>query len=171
MRLVLENSRHHEVPVEKDIEALKLYVQLEAIRYDFSFDYHFEIPTELSKDYSIPPMLLQPYVENAIRHGLGNKQNGKRLLTIKLFLENNFLICEIKDNGIGREKAALLKTQSPEAKHHESLGMKVTESRINLLQELSHGKASVNVMDLDGEEKGTVIRLKLPAIRNDFATF
>lgn len=171
MRLVLENSRHHEIPIERDIATLKLYVQLEAIRYDFSFDYQFEIAPELSKNYLIPPMLLQPYVENAIRHGLGNKQMGKRLLTIKLYLEQEHLICEISDNGVGRKKAALLKTESLETQHHESLGMKVTESRINLLQELSHGKASVDIIDLEGKEKGTLIRLRLPAIKDDLPVF
>lgn len=161
MRLVLENSRFHEVPVEKDIDALKLYVQLEAIRYDFSFEYDFQIAPELTENYHIPPMLLQPYVENAIKHGLSNKEEGKRLLTVKLFLEDDHIICTITDNGIGREKAALLKAKSMETPH-ESLGMKVTESRISLLQELSQGKASVEILDLEGDETGTTIKIVLP---------
>lgn len=161
MRLVLENSRYHEVLIEKDIEALKLYIQLEAIRYDFSFEYDIQIAPDLIEEYRIPPMLLQPYVENAIKHGLSNKESGKRRLIINLFLEGNHIICEISDNGVGRQKAALLKAQSTE-KQHESIGMKVTESRITLLEELSHGKASVDIRDLEGDESGTVIRISLP---------
>lgn len=161
MRLVLENSRHHEVPVEKDLEALRLYVQLEAIRYDFSFEYDFDVDPALYQDHHIPPMLLQPYVENAIRHGLSNKTSGKRLLVVKLSLEENHIVCRITDNGVGREKAALLKAESNE-KPHESIGMKVTESRIALLDGLSQGKASVEIHDLAGDQTGTVIKIILP---------
>jgi sensor histidine kinase YesM len=163
MRLVLENSIHHKVRIDRDIEALKLYVHLEAIRYDHSFKYQFKIdPKLLTDDYRIPPMLLQPYVENAIRHGLGNKESGERLLTIILQLDGSQIVCEIIDNGIGRQNAAMLKARSPE-KAHQSLGMKVTESRITLLQELSNGRASVDIQDLQGEENGTIIRITLPA--------
>ncbi|TAN09915.1 MAG: hypothetical protein EPN37_18650 [Chitinophagaceae bacterium] len=162
MRLVLENSTYHEVPVEKDLEALKLYVNLEAIRYDQAFRYEFHIDPELIKgDYKIPPLLLQPYVENAIKHGLGNKESGERLLKVNLVLQNEQIICEISDNGIGRKKATDIKIQSS-GNPHRSLGMAVTESRINLLKELSYGSASVDVIDLDGDETGTLIRIMLP---------
>jgi hypothetical protein len=162
MRLVLENSSHHQVRIEKDIEALKLYVHLEAVRYDHTFKYKFDIDPELlSDDYHIPPLLLQPYVENAIHHGLGNKASGERRLNISLKLRHDNIVCEIFDNGVGREKANALKTSHP-LNMHRSMGMKVTESRITLLRELSKGKASVYVIDLVGDNTGTVIRIILP---------
>lgn len=164
MRLVLENSTHREVPVEKDIEALKLYIYLETVRYDHAFRYELQVDPELLKEeYKIPPLLLQPYVENAIKHGLGNKESGKGVLKITLTLKNEQIICEISDNGIGRTNAeAMKKIQSPE-NTHRSLGMAVTESRINLLKELSYGNASVNITDLNGDGTGTLIKIVLPA--------
>jgi LytS/YehU family sensor histidine kinase len=164
MRLVLENSTHREVPVEKDIEALKLYIYLETVRYDHAFRYELQVDPELLKEeYKIPPLLLQPYVENAIKHGLGNKESGKGVLKITLTLKNKQIICEISDNGIGRTNAeAMKKIQSPE-NTHRSLGMAVTESRINLLKELSYGNASVNIIDLNGDGTGTLIKIVLPA--------
>jgi LytS/YehU family sensor histidine kinase len=161
MRLVLENSMHHAVKVEKDIEALRLYVELEAIRYDHCFQYKFEIDPELIQDdYFIPPLLLQPYVENAIRHGLVNKENDDKLVKVTLRLNNDHIICEIFDNGVGREKAYAIKKMQ-RTPSHNPMGMKVTESRIQLLQELS-GNASVQIIDLAGEEGGTMIRITLP---------
>lgn len=163
MRLVLENSTHRTVLVEKDIQALKLYVHLEAVRCDNSFEYEFNIdPALLNEDYKIPPLLLQPYVENAIKHGLINKTSGKRLLKVNMTLQNDQILCEISDNGVGREKATELKHPLKDTAH-QSLGMKVTESRIHLLKELSYGNASIDVIDLEGKEKGTIIKILLPA--------
>jgi hypothetical protein len=161
MRLVLENSTHHAVKVEKDIEALRLYVELEAIRYDHCFKYEFEIDRDLLQDdFLIPPLLLQPYVENAIRHGLVNKEEGDKRMKVSLRLNADHIICEIFDNGVGREKAHAIKKKQ-KTQSHQSMGMQVTESRINLLKELS-GKASVQVIDFSGEEAGTMIRITLP---------
>jgi ligand-binding sensor domain-containing protein len=164
VRIILNNSEKPTVTVGDDIEALKLYLELEQMRFEDKFDYEVNIDATVDTDYDImPPLLMQPYVENAILHGL-NPKPGRGKLTISLTSENNYLICTITDNGIGREKAAEIKRTMPVNKH-KSLGMKITEDRLKILNEVNNSQLSVNITDLkgaNGEALGTRVELFVP---------
>jgi ligand-binding sensor domain-containing protein len=164
VRLILSNSDKPTVTVGEDIEALKLYLELEQMRFEDKFESEVIIDPSVDIDYDImPPLLMQPYVENAILHGLNPKQ-GKGKLTIFLSSLNNYLICTITDNGIGRKKSAEIKRTMPVNKH-KSLGMKITEDRLKLLNELNNSRLSVAVTDLTdegGNAVGTRVEIFVP---------
>jgi hypothetical protein len=158
-RLVLENSLHLVVPIEKDLQALKLYIELEQIRYQNKFTVEFDVNREIfEENYFIPPMIIQPYVENAILHGLRNlPETGN--LRLAVFRQAAYLKITVEDNGIGRAKSGLLKEDN--VIQRTSIGMSVTQDRISIFNNLSHhNKASVYIHDL---EKGTRVELLFPA--------
>ena len=159
-RLVLENSMNQLVPFENDWKALQLYIELEQMRYADKFAVIYHVHEKISEqDYFIPPMIIQPFVENAIVHGLRNKANGNGILDLSASLQNGYIIVQVKDNGIGREKAALLKANNPIQK--KSLGIKVTQDRISIFNNLNHDKkAKVEIQDLS---EGTEVFICLPA--------
>ena len=164
VRIILNNSEKPTVTVGEDLEALKLYLELEQMRFEGKFDYEIIVDESVDSDYDImPPLLMQPYVENAILHGLNPKpEKGK--LTIRLSSKNNFLICTIADNGIGREKASEIRRTMP-VKKYKSLGMKITEDRLRILNEINNSQLSVSITDLkdgDGKALGTMVELFVP---------
>ncbi|WP_233558625.1 histidine kinase [Aquimarina sp. BL5] len=160
MRSVLENSEEDFIPLEKEIELLELYVQLEHFRFQDKFDYTIEVDPEIDiKEYMIPPMLLQPYVENAVWHGLRYRPD-KGLLSIhfsKTF--DDTIEITISDNGIGREKSKALKTLNQ--KKQKSQGMSNIKKRINILNTMYKDKVDVFISDLTGQEEGTLVKLVL----------
>jgi ligand-binding sensor domain-containing protein len=164
VRIILNNSERPTVTVGDDLEALKLYLELEQMRFEDKFDYEIIVDESVDVDYDImPPLLMQPYVENAILHGL-NPKPVKGKLTIKLSSENNFLICTIADNGIGRDKASEIRRTMP-VKKYKSLGMKITEDRLKILNEINNSQLSVTITDLKGagnESLGTKVELFVP---------
>jgi len=162
IRLVLENSQHQQVPIQQDLQALHLYIELEAIRSNYHFKYGFDIDEELIEDnYKIPPLLLQPYIENAIVHGLRNKETGDCKLFVRLKKENNKIVAIIEDNGIGRKKAMDLNEGNK--KPYQSLGMKVTAKRIDLLRMMNQNTVSIEIADMQhGGDTGTVVTIILP---------
>lgn len=164
MRVILNNSDKPTVALEDDLEALKLYLELEQMRFEDKFEYRIEIEGNVDLDYDImPPMLLQPYVENAILHGLTPKKE-KGLLIVGLRTEEQYIVCTITDNGIGRKKAAEIKRTMPGSKH-KSMGMKITEERLRILNEISLSKHSVKITDLEnenGESLGTKVEIYVP---------
>lgn len=166
MRVILNNSDKPTVAIEDDLEALKLYLELEQMRFEDKFEYRFDINANVDLDYDImPPMLLQPYVENAILHGL-TPASGKGLLTIGIRNEEQFIICTITDNGIGRKRSAEIKRTMPGTKH-KSFGMKITEERLRILNEISLSQHRVTITDLehsDGSAAGTKVELYVPIL-------
>ena len=164
VRIILNNSEKPTVTVSDDLEALKLYLELEQMRFEEKFDYEIIVDESVDTDYDImPPLLMQPYVENAILHGL-NPKPVKGKLTIKLSSRNNFLICTIIDNGIGREKASEIRRTMP-FKKYKSLGMKITEDRLKILNEINNSQLSVTITDLknsNNESLGTKVELFVP---------
>ncbi|PBQ31242.1 hypothetical protein CNR22_05500 [Sphingobacteriaceae bacterium] len=164
VRIILNNSERPTVTVSDDLEALKLYLELEQMRFEDKFEYEIIVEDSVDVDYDImPPLLMQPYVENAILHGL-NPASYKGKLTIRLSSENNFLICTIADNGIGREKASEIRRTMP-VKKYKSLGMKITEDRLKILNEINNSQLSVTVTDLkdaNNNSLGTQVRLFVP---------
>ena len=166
MRVILNNSDKPTVAIEDDLEALKLYLELEQMRFEDKFDYRIEIEGNVDLDYDImPPMLLQPYVENAILHGLTPKKE-KGLLVIGIRMEGQFIVCTITDNGIGRKKAAEIKRTMPGSKH-KSMGMKITEERLRILNDISLSQHSVKITDLEDDEgkaAGTRVEIYVPIV-------
>ena len=161
VRSVLENSVKTFIPLHDVIENLKLYLELESLRFDQQFNYDFR--TDDIDVYSIemPSMLIQPYVENAIWHGL-LKKNGEKNIHIKFFRSFNYLICEIEDNGIGRVKAGELNLK----KQHKSLGTIITQEMFDTLHKIKDTDYSVEIIDLYDDAnfpKGTkvIIRMEL----------
>jgi sensor histidine kinase YesM len=166
-RLVLENSMNQLVPFQNDWRSLQLYIELEQMRYADKFMVQYNIEEEIMEaDYLIPPMIIQPFVENAILHGLRNKSNGCGTLNLSASLQNEYMIVQVEDNGIGRIKSATLKANNPIQKN--SLGIKVTQDRISIFNNLNQDrKASIEIEDLN---EGTRVVIRLPFV-NQFKFF
>lgn len=163
MRLVLENSQYPEVPVKEDIQALELYMQLESIRLPHPFTYKIHIDNSVDPESdTILPLILQPFVENAIWHGLQYKPSAGHI-DISLAKKENVLYGAVTDNGVGRGNAE--KNINPIFAKHESLGIKLTQDRLNTLNETRHIDANFTITDLFDEKHkpaGTKVELSLP---------
>jgi sensor histidine kinase YesM len=164
IRLILDNSNSREVALSDELEALKLYIEMESLRFTSKFEYEIIVATDISADtLQVPPLIMQPYVENAIWHGLLHKEAGGRLLVTIEKIKEDMLQCTIEDNGIGRKRASELKSKS--ATNNKSLGMKLTEERIVMLNQYTSQHASISIIDLEnekGEATGTKVILKIP---------
>jgi ligand-binding sensor domain-containing protein len=163
IRLILDNSRSEAITIDKELETLKLYVSLESARFDNKFTCAYQVAEDVNVgSVMIPPMLLQPFVENAIWHGLMQKE-GEGTITINIKKQDEeFLSISITDDGIGREKAAELKSKSAT---HNSHGLKVTSQRIEMMNKLNSTSAHVNIFDLhdkQGNATGTKVELIIP---------
>ncbi len=157
MRIVMENSQKEFIPFAEEIEVLALYLKLEHFRFQEKFDYELTIDEELETgDFYLPPMIAQPYIENAVWHGLRYKEEKGHLL-VNLKLDNDELLLEIEDDGIGRERSLEMKTANQ--LKTESTGMKNTQGRIDLLNRTYQTNIQVEVQDL---EQGTKIRIRIP---------
>jgi two-component system LytT family sensor kinase len=164
MRTVLKNSDQDFVALETEIQTLRIYLDLEHFRFGEKFDYSLEIAEDIDPNLvQVPPMLIQPYIENAIWHGLRYKEDKGRL-EVKFYTENEKLYCTVKDNGIGREKSAALKTSNQ--KTYQSTGIKNTKDRIELLNKLHGTKLHISIFDLqeNGTSSGTMARISIPYI-------
>lgn len=163
IRLILDNSNSHSISLSNDLEALKLYIDMESIRFDKRFDFSISVNENVQPDHvHVPPLLIQPYVENAIWHGLLNKGDGGKLDIRISRIKADLLMCTIEDNGIGREASRALQGKTVS---RQSLGMKVTKKRLDILNHRSGGNASVKIDDLydeSGAPAGTRIILQIP---------
>ena len=164
IRSILNNSQSKLVSIEAELTALELYIQMEQFRFNFKFDYEINIDEDVDKEFTeIPPMLLQPYVENAIWHGLMHKHEGKGELCINIKVKEGNLEFIIEDNGIGREKSLTLKSKTKTK--HESVGMQITADRLSVANRLYGTAGKVNVIDKedeDGKSLGTKVIFFLP---------
>ncbi len=165
MRKVLENSQHTAVPLRDELDALNLYLDLEKIRFKDKFDYQIKIDEEIDiLMYKVPTMLIQPYVENSICHGLMPGE-AKGLIKIDLKLKKDYISCIIEDNGIGRE-AAMEKKSKCES-NHNSLGTQIVSSRLNLVNALygtSLKTVYTDLRDSNGEAIGTRVEIHIPIL-------
>lgn len=160
MRLVLDNSQMDFITLTEEKEILALYLKLEHNRFRDKFEYEFNIDEEISLDtIEVPPMLIQPYIENAIWHGLRYKEDKGNLI-VSLKLTGEVLIIEIIDDGIGRKKSKELKTTHQ--KKHLSTGLKNIEERIHITNQLYQKNYTISVNDVDGDGTGTHVKLMLP---------
>jgi len=161
IRGVLDSSKNNVVPFQKDFETLRLYLEMEQFRCNNKFSYNLTAEQELlNGDYKVPPLIIQPFIENAIHHGLLNKQDSNRQLEVSAQLKDEHIIYSITDNGIGRKRSAVLKEMNrPE---QQSYGIAITRERIHLHNK--NGKTNdVQITDLeqDGMAVGTkaIIRI------------
>lgn len=166
IRLILQNSRSNYISLKDELETLDLYLQMESLRFKDKFQYEIQVADGLDiSPLVIPPMLIQPYVENAIWHGIMHKKDGVAgKVSIIIRLENNNLVCVVEDNGIGREKALELKMQKPGNKKR-SMAMQITNERIEMINKLYDTNTSVQVIDLHeegGRASGTRVELIIP---------
>jgi LytS/YehU family sensor histidine kinase len=163
MRKTLENSQHTSVSIKDEMDALELYLELETIRFKEKFSYSIDIDEEIDPIlYKIPTMLIQPYAENAIVHGLVHKE-GNGYMKISLILMKDHISCIVEDNGIGR-KAAMEIQKNKEDNHH-SLGTKITESRLQMVNQLYKTSMKINYTDLtdaSGTACGTRVEIQIP---------
>ncbi len=159
MRAILENSSKETILLKEEIEVMKLYVDLEHRRSNGGFDYAIKTDANLfEKNVLIPPLIMQPFIENAIWHGL-NRKNAKGHLSIHVFEKNKNLVCIIDDDGVGRhQKKEML---SPEKK---SLGINITQQRMEKLIETTGQHATISIIDKteNGEATGTEVTITLP---------
>jgi two-component system, LytTR family, sensor kinase len=166
IRMVLQYSEYNFIRLEEEINMLKLYLSLEKTRFGNSFEYTIQLEEELDADeIKIPNLMVQPFVENAIWHGLMHKE-GDRKIDIRFHLKNDqSVICEVTDNGIGRRRAAdIKKTKSLEIKH-QSRGMQLVKDKIDVLKQQFKGDVSVEIYDVTniaGEVCGTKVLIQLP---------
>ncbi len=146
IRSVLENSKQEFVLLSTEINTLELYVELEAMRSSFEFDYEFVLEDGMiSSNYLIPPMIIQPYVENAILHGINQLTDRRGNLLISFSIQNQILKCVVDDNGIGRKEAMEIKAAKDI--NRKSIGLEVTNNRIDILNKHNKMFAQVNIID------------------------
>ncbi|MEO8819330.1 MAG: histidine kinase [Ginsengibacter sp.] len=162
IRMVLNNSNKTFITLEDELDTLKLYMDMERLRFKNSFDYNISFTNSIDADnVFVPPLLLQPFVENAIWHGLMHRE-GQGRVEIELSIENKILMCIITDNGIGRKKSAMLKSKS--AEKQKSLGLHITHERLALLNKNMDEQTSFNFEDItddEGNGAGTRVILKI----------
>ncbi len=163
MRMILENSHYHTISLAEEIDSLRLYLELESLRFENKFEFNISLSDKIdSHETQIPTMLIQPYVENALIHGLLNKQEAGSL-QIEFDLENDVIKTKIIDNGIGREKAS--EFNKSKTQKHKSLGMSVTKERLNLLNSLKDKSINEKITDLKDDNNnpsGTLVELFIP---------
>ncbi|MGZ6539861.1 MAG: sensor histidine kinase, partial [Bacteroidia bacterium] len=167
MRRIMDNSKQQMIAVDEEIKALNLYLELEVMRFDKKFEYNINVDREIDQTYDrIPSMLIQPYVENAIIHGLLPKQgNGK--ISITLEKHGDTILCTIEDNGIGREKSMEFKKNR--VQQHKSMGMSITKERLDILNSSLNSNINAEIIDLfeNGKSSGTKVKLIIPLEANE----
>lgn len=169
IRLILDNSRHELIPLDKEITTLKHYLGLQKLRFPDKLDFHFEIDEDLNTEsIKIPPMMLQPFIENSIEHGF-KKAKTAGMITIRIHKENNAIILETEDNGIGILASEKKKKKGKLASH--SLATKITRERIQNLNKRKKEKIVLDIIDLSTLKqglKGTRVSINIPLMHINF---
>lgn len=167
IRSILDSSINDLIAVNKDLESLQLYIDLERLRFNNKFTYHCEADPELlDGEYHVPALLVQPFLENAINHGIGPSERTDLKICLKVHLYQNMIHYIIEDNGIGRGQSKLYNELNKP--FHKSVGMKLTQDRINIFNQSSVSSESVKITDLFDEEKnpaGTRIEFALKVLK------
>jgi len=164
IRLILDHSKSQQITLAQELEALKLYIEMEAMRFERKFEFEIQVDETLDTDeIDLPPLIFQPYVENAIWHGL-MQSTRPGFLKVALLPQNGHLLCIIEDNGIGRNAAGISNRES--VLQHESKGMKITANRISMMRHQKTTEETVmsitDLYDEAGNAVGTRVELKLP---------
>ncbi|MDG1476094.1 MAG: histidine kinase [Vicingaceae bacterium] len=160
MRDVMENSQEDFIPLSKEIDILEVYLKLENHRFKDKFDYSFTVDKSINtEDSLIPPMLIQPYIENAVWHGLRYKEE-KGFLKVDISQKGNDIVITIEDDGIGRKKSQEIKTENQ--KSQQSTGIKNIDSRLKIIEDIFKTKLDVTIEDTNKvQESGTIVTVKV----------
>ena len=161
VRRIMENSNHQYLSFEQIIDTLRMYVDIESFRFNHEFSYGFEIEdNEALLDALLPPMLLQPYVENAIWHGLMPKEGDKKLI-IRAKVIDHHIVCTIEDNGVGRSFA-------PRVEGHISRGQEMTRGIFESLRRKDSATKIevIDLVDAANNQAGTRVCMTIP-LEND----
>jgi two-component sensor histidine kinase len=158
LRQILESSIHVNVSIKEEIDLLRIYLELESFRFDQSFQYQIVVDKSLdTENMEVPILLLQPYVENAIAHGLLPKQHGPKELTISFIDDPDFIKCTISDTGIGRKASMELKKNLKIER--PSRGLELSRQRLRLINEKYNLESLIQIRDSD---EGTTVEIKIP---------
>ena len=161
MRLTLEYSKGALIPIDKEIESLQNYLELEQLRFHKKFEFKITSSDKVEFNMAMPPLLIQPFVENAILHGIVPKDgNGK--IEVNFDVQNSHLICTITDDGIGVSRSKLLKENSVIA--HQSMALEITKKRLEMMETATSKSAQIDIKDVENynEILGTCVTLRLP---------
>ncbi|NQY66695.1 MAG: histidine kinase [Flavobacteriales bacterium] len=165
MRTVMENSEHDFISLNKELEIIKIYVELEHFRFQDKFSYKIDIDDDLDdEEIVLPTMLIQPYIENSIWHGLRYKESKGELL-VSLKKSNKKLLVTIQDDGIGRKKSEQVKTKNQ--KKNKSTALKNIGERVELFKSLHNISLEVSINNLNDDGTGTVVSIVIPQPNND----
>lgn len=163
MRVILENSRAGNISLEREIELLELYMKIESNRFSKPFTFNITVGQEVDTySMQIPSMLLQPFIENAIKHGLFHKKEGGHI-NIAFLIENGILKCVVEDNGVGRKKSSELNAQ--QGRDHQSRGLQIVNERLAIIRAKKPGNYEVKISDLLDRQQnpsGTRVEITLP---------
>lgn len=163
IRMILDFSRKDYIAIESELKLLHTYLDLQKLRFENKFDYSISVDPSIEPEFIfIPPMLAQPFIENAIEHGLFHKQEKGRL-DIRLFYEESKLMYEIEDDGIGLTEAMQLKRKFKSS--HESLATVITQERMSLLGEQHKSGSDIEILDKQtapGKGQGVKVRFSVP---------
>ena len=163
IRTILHSSFNELIPVTKDMEALQLYIDLQQLRFNNKFSYHtFIDPQILSGDYKVPSLIIQPFVENAIEHGIAHSEKTGCRISVSATIQDSCLLYVIEDNGIGRKQAAAYNKQNK--RNHKSVGLTITQDRVHIFNRSEKNTGDIVITDLygpDNEPAGTSIHVKI----------
>jgi len=170
IRSILKFSEAIEISLEEEIKALKLYLDLENLRFNSQLNWTISVSDDINpENLMLPAMIIQPYVENAIKHGLGHKQENRELqIRFSLDKEGDVLRVEVEDNGIGRKRSSEINASRPG--YHESFAHSATEKRLELLNQATPNQIGLTIADkisADGQPSGTLVIITLPLVSND----
>lgn len=162
MREILDMSGKDEVILSREVKLLETYLELEKLRFGDEFEFVIHIDSEIDVDHlQLPPMIIQPFIENALKHGLLHKKGDKKL-KVTFTINDNCLMCEIMDNGVGRKRSEEIKARS--SRTHQSFATDATDKRMDLLNSYNDKKYSFKIIDLYEDEKsvGTKVLISIP---------
>jgi Histidine kinase len=165
IRLFLDSSRSKYIVLSDEIKLLSLYVEMEMLRFENKFDFHLTVSPEVNRFIDIPTMILQPFIENAINHGLRYKES-KGNLYVNIYKQGKYLVCKIEDDGVGRERAKQI--QSKSSKGYKSQGLKITEERLRTFNMIANSDIRFSITDRiqssnnKETDVGTTIEIKFP---------
>jgi LytS/YehU family sensor histidine kinase len=167
IRLILHQAENNSIVLSEEVDLLRLYLEMETLRFEKSFSYHVEVDPKLEeREPEIPTMIIQPIVENAVVHGLLNKSK-KGNLTINFTLKEEFVQCIVEDDGVGRRAAEEIK--KGKLFQHNSVATRVTGERLQILNKVFEMPTSIQTIDLTdeaGNPSGTRVIIDLPIIEN-----
>ena len=162
-RTILEMTEKETISIAEEVKTLGLYLDIEKARFEEDFNYHILVDNEIdAENIKIPTMLLQPYVENAVKHGLLHKQ-GEKAVTIHFQKETEHIKISIDDNGIGRQKSTEL--NAIKNKNHNSFATEAMQNRVNLLNQYNQKNISIQYIDktnLNNQPTGTSVVFEIP---------